>query len=87
VNDAFVAGAWKAAHNAGGKVRVLADSNAELTKVLGMELDLTGPFGLGGLRSKRYSAVVVDGEVKVMNLEPDNTGLSCSLSNELLSQL
>eukprot|EP01034_Spumella_vulgaris_P030339 gene30339-37539_t len=58
VNDAFVAGAWGESLNAGGKVRILADSNAELTKALGLELDLTGPFGLGGLRTKRFSALV-----------------------------
>ena len=87
VNDAFVAGAWKDAQGAGGKVRILADSNAELTKALGMDLDLTAPFGIGGLRTKRFSALVVDSEIKVFNLEPDNTGLTCSLSPSLLAQV
>ena len=87
VNDAFVAGAWAESLNAAGKVRVLADSNAELTKALGLELDLTGPFGLGGLRTKRFSAVVVDGEIKVLNVEPDGGGLTCTLAPSLLSQV
>lgn len=87
VNDAFVAGAWAEAHSAEGKVRVLADSNAELTKALGMELDLTGPFGLGGLRTKRFSAVVVNGEITVLNVEPDGAGLTCSLAPNLLAQV
>lgn len=87
VNDAFVAGAWKVANNAEGKVRILADSHAALTKALGVELDLSGPFGVHGLRSKRYSAYVVDGEIKEFNIEPDNTGLTCSLSNSLLQQI
>ncbi len=85
VNDAFVAGAWGESLNATGKVRILADSHGELTKALGLELDLTGPFGLGGLRTKRFSALVVDGEITILNLEPDSTGLSCSLAPSLLS--
>ena len=87
VNDAFVAGAWAEALGANGKVRILADAKAELTKALGLELDLTAPFGLGGLRTKRFSAYVVDSEIKVLNLEPDNTGLTCSLSGGLLSEI
>jgi 2-Cys peroxiredoxin 5 len=87
INDAFVTGAWKAANNADGKVRVLADQTAGFTKALGVELDLSGPFGVHGLRSKRYSAYVVDGEIKVFNIEPDNTGLTCSLSNSLLNEI
>lgn len=87
VNDAFVAGSWQKASGADGAVRVIADANAELTKALGLELDLTGPFGLGGLRTKRFSALVVDSEITKLNLEPDNTGLTCSLSGELLSQI
>lgn len=87
VNDAFVAAAWGEALNATGKVRILADANAELTKALGLELDLTGPFGLGGLRTKRFSAVVVNGEITALNVEPDGTGLSCSLAPSVLSQV
>jgi len=87
VNDAFVAGAWAESLGAAGKVRVLADPNGELTKHLGLELDLTGPFGRGGLRTKRFSAIVVNGEITVINVEPDNTGLTCSLSPSLLKQL
>jgi 2-Cys peroxiredoxin 5 len=85
VNDAFVCAAWKDAHQAEGKVRVLADSAAIFTKSLGLEVDLT--TALGNVRSKRYSAYVVDGEIKNLNVEPDGTGLTCSLSPGLLPQL
>ena len=50
-----------------------------------MELDAT-PF-LGNVRSKRYSMLIEDGVVKQLQLEPDGTGLSCSLANNLLSLL
>jgi len=85
VNDAFVCGAWKDAHKAEGKVRVLADPAGQFTKALGLELDLSA--ALGNSRSKRYSAYVVDGEIKVLNVEADGTGLSCSLAPGLLSQI
>eukprot|EP00599_Poterioochromonas_sp_BG-1_P006208 CAMPEP_0173140026 /NCGR_PEP_ID=MMETSP1105-20130129/4623_1 /TAXON_ID=2985 /ORGANISM="Ochromonas sp., Strain BG-1" /LENGTH=160 /DNA_ID=CAMNT_0014052899 /DNA_START=127 /DNA_END=609 /DNA_ORIENTATION=- len=85
VNDPFVTGAWAEAHNAAGKVRVLADVNAELAKALGVDIDLTAV--LGSVRSKRYSAYVVDSEIKVWNVEADGTGLTCSLANGLLAQI
>ena len=46
---------------------MLADGSAMLTKALGVELDLTDK-GLG-TRSRRYSMLIDDGEVKVLNLE------------------
>lgn len=85
VNDAFVCGAWKDANNAAGKVRVLADPAATFTKALGLDLDLSA--ALGNVRSKRYSAYVVDGEIKILNVEADGTGLSCSLAPGLLASI
>ncbi len=59
--------AWAKATGASGKVQMLADGNAEYTKKLGLDLDLSG-FGLG-TRSKRFSAIVEDGVVKELNVE------------------
>ena len=67
VNDAFVMGAWGRELNAVGKVRMLADGDAEFTKATGLTLDLTGK-GLG-LRSNRYSMLVKDGKVLTLNVE------------------
>ncbi|MCA3262960.1 MAG: peroxiredoxin [Telmatospirillum sp.] len=67
VNDAFVMDAWGKAQNVGDKVMMLADGNADFAKALGIEMDGTG-FGMG-LRMKRFSMYVVDGEVKTFNLE------------------
>ena len=66
-NDAFVMGAWGRTQKAGGKVRMLADGSALWTKALGLELDLTAR-GMG-VRSNRYSMLVVDGMVKTLNVE------------------
>lgn len=52
VNDPFVHSAWGEAHGAGGKVRMLADTNAEFAKALGVDMEIAA---LGGVRSKRYA--------------------------------
>ncbi|MDH4050685.1 MAG: peroxiredoxin [Rubrivivax sp.] len=67
VNDAFVMGAWGREQHTAGKVRMMADGSAEFTKATGLTLDLTAR-GLG-LRSDRYSMLVVDGVVKTLNVE------------------
>lgn len=77
VNDPFVMDAWSKDTGAEGKIRLLADTNAEFVKALGIDVDLTA--ALGSVRSKRFSAVVEDGVIKVLNVEPDNTGTTCSL--------
>ena len=67
VNDAFVMGAWGRDQKAGDKVRMMADGSAEFTKATGLTLDLT-TRGMG-VRSQRYSMLVVDGVVKTLNVE------------------
>lgn len=67
VNDAFVMGAWGRDQHSGGKVRMMADGSADFTKATGLTLDLTAR-GMG-LRSNRYSMLVVDGVVKTLNIE------------------
>jgi len=67
VNDAHVMAAWATATGGEGKIRYLSDWNADFTKALGMEIDLSA--GTLGLRSKRYSMVVEDGVVKALNVE------------------
>ena len=67
VNDAFVMGAWGREQKTGGKVRMMADGSADFAKATGLTLDLT-TRGMG-LRSNRYSMLVVDGVVKTLNVE------------------
>ena len=67
VNDAFVMGAWGRDQHTAGKIRMMADGSADFTKATGLTLDLTAR-GMG-LRSNRYSMLVVDGVVKTLNVE------------------
>ncbi len=67
VNDAFVMGAWGRDQKAAGKVRMMADGSAAFTHAVGLPLDLTAN-GMG-VRSQRYSMLVVDGVVRTLNVE------------------
>ncbi|XP_028322474.1 peroxiredoxin-5, mitochondrial [Gouania willdenowi] len=88
VNDAFVMAAWGKEHGADGKVRMLADPTGAFTKAVDLLLDSDQIVQvLGNKRSKRYSMLVEDGVVKKMNVEPDGTGLTCSLAPNILSEL
>ena len=67
VNDAFVMGAWGRDQKAGGKVRMMADGSAEFSRAIGLDQDLSAR-GMG-VRSQRYSMLVVDGVVKALSVE------------------
>ena len=67
VNDAFVMGAWARDQKTAGKVRMMADGSADFTKAAGLTFDLTSR-GMG-VRSQRYSMLVKDGVVRVLNIE------------------
>src|SRR5262244_3238348 len=68
VNDAFVMGAWAKDQRTAGKVRMMGDGSASYTKALGLELDLVAR-GLG-VRCQRFSALIDNGVVKKLNIEP-----------------
>jgi glutaredoxin/glutathione-dependent peroxiredoxin len=84
VNDVFVMNAWSKDQACGQSVMMVADGDAALTKVLGLELDLTGK-GLG-LRNQRFSMLVEDGVVKVLNIDPGG-GFEKTSAEMLLSQI
>ena len=67
VNDAFVMGAWGKDQKADSKVRMMADGSAAYTKALGLEFDLNAR-GMG-TRCQRFSMLVDNGVVKVLNVE------------------
>ncbi|CAF1069510.1 unnamed protein product [Rotaria sordida] len=85
VNDPFVSQAWAKQLNAEGKVRVLADPDAKFTKALGLEKDMTA--ALGNVRSSRYAMVIDNNKVKKLFVEPDGTGLTCSVSQKVLDAI
>ncbi|BAF86484.1 MULTISPECIES: peroxiredoxin [Azorhizobium] len=85
VNDPFVMGAWEQASGADGKVLFLSDGNGDFAKALDLFFDGSA-VGLG-LRSKRYSMLVEDGVVKVLNVEDVPSKADASSAQALLAQI
>ena len=67
VNDAWVMDAWGKAQGAQGRVTMVGDGNAELTRVMGFASDMS-KSGFGE-RSIRYAMVVDSGVVTHLNVE------------------
>jgi peroxiredoxin len=65
VNDGFVMAAWGREHGAIGRVRMLGDGAAELTRKLGLDTEIPGM----GTRSRRFSMLVDDLVVERVNVE------------------
>lgn len=84
VNDGYVMASWGRELGALGKVRMLGDGSADFAKKLGLENDLTAA-GMG-LRSKRFSLLVVDGVVKRVNVEQPGK-FEVSDADSMLAQL
>ncbi|KAK0611612.1 AhpC/TSA family protein [Immersiella caudata] len=86
VNDAFVMKAWGEALDPAGEfgIRFLADPTGKYTKALDLAFDGSAIFG--GDRSKRYTLLVENGRVSSVNVEPDNTGTSVSLAENVLGK-
>jgi glutaredoxin/glutathione-dependent peroxiredoxin len=84
VNDGYVMAAWGREQGAIGKIRMLGDGNAELTRKLGLEKDDTK--GGMGVRSRRFSMLVEDGVVKQVNVEEPGK-FEASTAETMLLQL
>lgn len=67
VNDPFVMQAWAKDQGVADQVTMIADGSANLTRALGLELDLTGR-GLG-VRCQRFALVAKDGKVTHIGIE------------------
>ena len=84
VNDAFVMKAWGDDQEVGDAILMIGDGNGDFTKAMGLEMDGSG-FGLGQ-RSQRYAAIVDDGVVKKLLVEPAS-GVDVSSSENVLANL
>lgn len=84
VNDAFVMKAWAEAQGAAGKIEMLADGNGEFARALGLTFDGTG-FGMGE-RAQRFSAIIDNGVVTVLNVEEPGA-FKVSSAEHMLDQL
>ena len=85
VNDVFVMQQWGQASGALGKIDMIADGSAAMTKALDMVLDLT-ERGLG-VRSKRYAMILEDGVVKELMVEDSPAQAQASTAEAVLAKL
>ncbi len=84
-NDAFVLDHWAEASGAKGKITMLSDGNADYVKALGLDLDASG-LGLG-TRAHRFAMLVVDGEVRELELEPNPAAVGIASAESMLAKL
>lgn len=64
-------------------IRFVGDPNGEFAKAWDTQFDTSGILG-GVNRSKRYAAVVEDGKVTRVEVEPDNFGTKVSRADQIL---
>ena len=67
VNDVHVMNAWKNAVGGDSDILFLADGNAAFAKSVGLDVDLA--IAGMGVRCKRFSMIVENGVLKVLNIE------------------
>ena len=85
VNDPFVMRAWgESTGAAAAGIRMLGDASGDFTEAMGQSFDFP-PSGFHR-RSKRYSMLVEDGIVKILNVEPGRD-IACSTGEALLEQI
>ncbi|CCJ30680.1 unnamed protein product [Pneumocystis jirovecii] len=77
--------AWGDSYNARNKILFLTDTDANFSRSLGWDLDLTA-YGLG-IRTHRYALVVQDGIVTYAGLEPDPGAVTVSGAQAVLAAL
>ncbi|PZC86508.1 hypothetical protein B5X24_HaOG209227 [Helicoverpa armigera] len=80
VNDPYVMGAWASKHETRGKIRMLADPSGSFIGAMGLGTHIAT---LGGYRAKRFSMFITNNIIRELNIEPDSTGLKCSLATQL----
>lgn len=84
VNDAFVMAAWN--RDQGSEdITMIADGNGQFAEALGLTMDAS-KFGMGSVRSQRYSMIVNDGVVEQLNVEAPGE-YRASSAETLLEQL
>jgi peroxiredoxin len=84
VNDTWVLHAWGRQRGVGEHVRLLADGNGDFARAAGVDVDLS-QFGMG-TRLRRFAAIVEDGTVRHVAVEP-GPGVSVSGAEPTLAAL
>lgn len=84
VNDPYVLDVWGTVAHAEGKVTILSDGNGDFTKAMGLALDNNQVLGL---RSKRYVAILEDGIVTALKVEPNPNNCTVTCAEHIIELL
>lgn len=82
VNDAYVMDAWARDQGVGDRIVMLADGDAAFTREMGLDVALPAM----GVRSRRYAAVIEDGVITHLDVEPKG-GVDVSSCEAVLARL
>ncbi|BFG15329.1 hypothetical protein CerSpe_016020 [Prunus speciosa] len=85
VNDPYVMNGWASKIEANEAIEFYGDFDGSFHKSLELDKDLSG--ALLGPRSQRWSAYVVDGKVKVLNVEEVPSDFKVSGGDVILGQI
>ena len=85
VNDQYVLAARSKNTGSDGHIAFLSDGAAEFAKAAGLDFDASA--GGLGVRSRRYSMLIDDGVVKLLNIEESPGKADLSGATHLLEQL
>ena len=85
VNDAFVMDAWGKHCKVSNKITMLADAHCHFFNSIGLEMDCTR-FNLG-FRCERFSMIVQNQKLKVLNVEDSGGPVNCSSAEIIVKQL
>ncbi|KAL5097331.1 hypothetical protein RYX36_001658 [Vicia faba] len=85
VNDPYTVNAWAENIQAKDAIEFYGDFDGSFHKSLELTTDLSA--GLLGIRSERWSAYVVDGKVKALNVEESPSDVKVSGAETILGQI
>ncbi|XP_059632551.1 peroxiredoxin-2F, mitochondrial [Cornus florida] len=85
VNDPYAMNGWAEKLEAKDGIEFYGDFDGKFNKSLGLEIDLSA--ALLGPRSHRWSAYVVDGKIKVLNVEEAPSEFKVSGGEEILGKI
>ncbi|BFZ55258.1 hypothetical protein PYCC9005_002298 [Savitreella phatthalungensis] len=86
VNDVFVMKAWQATFDGmTDDVSFYADQDGSWTRAAALEFDAAKV--LGSKRCKRFAAIIDNGKVAKLFVEPDGTGMTVSTAENVLKEL
>ncbi|KAK7359740.1 hypothetical protein VNO77_01705 [Canavalia gladiata] len=85
INDPYTMNAWAENLQAKDAIEFYGDFDGSFHKSLELVVDLSG--ALLGTRSARWSAYVVDGKVKTLNVEQDPSDVKVSGAETILGQI